>query len=468
MHKVFLRFLLMLLPLTTIVDATGQDRAYCENKKLSDKFFSFLGIDAKDKGYNKSYALVIGISEYKDSSAYADLPTKNDHQDMAEYLCNQGGFDDVYFLTEDKVTVARVRQLMEDYFPKKLGEDDRFLFYWAGHGVDEKLYSGSYFGHLPVQSSQDKKYNTMVDMDDIKSWDKRINAKQTLYLLDSCFSGLVGVVHQGSKAKTLTLEQLAHPSRQILSAGTGQQTTFATAELGGSIFTRAILDGLLTGKADSNTYKQDGIISISELELHIREYVKYKKDYIGWKFTIKPQLSNLDMNQGEFYFFSTNKKVKKEISVAKKVQEVTPIIVPQSSQPTNNKWNPKIYRGERSYIKNSTNTVKDNHTGLIWQKADDGVQRTWSDAKKYCQDLTLDGYSDWRLPSVEELYYLGDITKYNPALDTNYFGVKSSWYWSNTTYKNNSSYAWLVNFFNGDDNCFEQSYTGYVLCVRGQ
>ena len=45
------------------------------------------------------------------------------------------------------------------------------------------------------------------------------------------------------------------------------------------------------------------------------------------------------------------------------------------------KWNPKIYQGKRSYFKNSTHTVKDNYTGLIWQKEDDGEQRTWKDAQ---------------------------------------------------------------------------------------
>ncbi len=49
---------------------------------------------------------------------------------------------------------------------------------------------------------------------------------------------------------------------------------------------------------------------------------------------------------------------------------VAPISItpqPQISTPqTEGKWNPLIYRGKRSYSKNSTNTVKDNYTGLIW------------------------------------------------------------------------------------------------------
>ncbi len=133
---------------------------------------------------------------------------------------------------------------------------------------------------------------------------------------------------------------------------------------------------------------------------------------------------------------------------------------------TEGKWNPLIYRGKRSYSKNSTNTVKDNYTGLIWQKKDDGVKRNWKEAKRYCSNLSLDGSSDWRLPTMEELYYLGDMTKFKPAIDSNYFDIENSYYWSATAYKNDSSFAWLVYFKHGNDRWDGKSLKGLALCVR--
>ena len=113
-----------------------------------------------------------------------------------------------------------------------------------------------------------------------------------------------------------------------------------------------------------------------------------------------------------------------------------------------------------------SNTVKDNYTGLIWQKEDDGVKRNWKDAKRYCRNLSLDGYSDWRLPTMEELYYLGDITKIKPAIDTNYFSVKNSWYWSSTTYKNDSYGVRGLDFEYGNDAWVNKLSKNFVLCVR--
>ena len=38
-------------------------------------------------------------------------------------------------------------------------------------------------------------------------------------------------------------------------------------------------------------------------------------------------------------------------------------------------------------------------TGLMWAAKDNGKDITWGNAMKYCQALSLAGYSDWRLPT---------------------------------------------------------------------
>ena len=61
-------------------------------------------------------------------------------------------------------------------------------------------------------------------------------------------------------------------------------------------------------------------------------------------------------------------------------------------------------------------------------------------AAKLCSDLVLGGYSDWYLPSIEELVKLYD----NRSLIGGFTG---GWYWSSTEdVPSNSSHAWCVYF----------------------
>ena len=38
----------------------------------------------------------------------------------------------------------------------------------------------------------------------------------------------------------------------------------------------------------------------------------------------------------------------------------------------------------------------------MWQKDDDGIQRSQQEAFDYCTDLSLAGFTDWRLPHLAE------------------------------------------------------------------
>jgi hypothetical protein len=50
----------------------------------------------------------------------------------------------------------------------------------------------------------------------------------------------------------------------------------------------------------------------------------------------------------------------------------------------------------------------DPSTGLMWTAKDNGHDIKWGTAMKYCQNLNLAGYSDWRLPSIDEMERIYD------------------------------------------------------------
>ncbi len=53
----------------------------------------------------------------------------------------------------------------------------------------------------------------------------------------------------------------------------------------------------------------------------------------------------------------------------------------------------------------------DPETKLMWAKQDNGSDVNWSQATDYCANFRLWGYSNWRLPSLDELSGIYDKTQ---------------------------------------------------------
>ncbi|MDD5434279.1 MAG: DUF1566 domain-containing protein [Nitrospira sp.] len=116
--------------------------------------------------------------------------------------------------------------------------------------------------------------------------------------------------------------------------------------------------------------------------------------------------------------------------------------------------------------------VTDNLTGLMWTKNAhlSGSYLNWQQALDYANNLTLCGYSDWRLPNRKELMSLIDRSKVSPALPAGhpFINVQGDARWSSTTgpSKNN---AYTVGMSSGViDILFTSSYYYlYTWPVRG-
>jgi len=61
--------------------------------------------------------------------------------------------------------------------------------------------------------------------------------------------------------------------------------------------------------------------------------------------------------------------------------------------------------------------VIDTDTGLVWASKDNGEDINWKDAKQYCENYRGGGYTDWRMPTQDELakLYDPDAENTNPS-----------------------------------------------------
>ena len=96
-------------------------------------------------------------------------------------------------------------------------------------------------------------------------------------------------------------------------------------------------------------------------------------------------------------------------------------------------------------------TVTDNVTGLIWQKAVTADTYNWAEAKTYCAGLSLGGQPGWRLPTRIELFSIVDSSTANPAINTTAFpSTPPVNFWTSTPLDSSVGFgagnAWIVQF----------------------
>jgi len=73
------------------------------------------------------------------------------------------------------------------------------------------------------------------------------------------------------------------------------------------------------------------------------------------------------------------------------------------------------------FIAHNNGTVSDTRTGLMWAANDNGKKINWANAKSYCENYRGGGYTDWRMPTQDELAGLYDANKSCPgACDRSY------------------------------------------------
>jgi len=117
----------------------------------------------------------------------------------------------------------------------------------------------------------------------------------------------------------------------------------------------------------------------------------------------------------------------------------------------NENWRPLEYI-QNDFKDNGNGTITDNATGLMWQQSGSPKYMNYDNAKAYIEKLNskkFAGYSDWRLPTVDELKLLLTPKEMNGDLYINpLFDKTQKWCWTSDTRA--SGGAWLVYFLYGD------------------
>lgn len=124
-----------------------------------------------------------------------------------------------------------------------------------------------------------------------------------------------------------------------------------------------------------------------------------------------------------------------------------------------------------------TECVRDDVTGLVWEGKNTVEPRSASAVLPYANiaayvnyvnGIALCGYTNWRLPTVQELQSIVHFGEFNPAIDTEWFpNATGDEYWSSTaSVVSGTTQNWTIDFYSGRHSREYKTSSNRVRLVR--
>ena len=242
--------------------------------------------------YSESYALVIGNGNYV--NGWDPLPGAiRDVKDVARAL-EENGFN---VILKTDLTKAEFTKIFGNFcYQYGRGKNNRLLFYYAGHGHTQKMFTNEDLGYLvmvdaPVPEKDPMGFRfSSVDMQAIVTEAKMIKSRHVLFMFDSCFSGSILNLRERVVPESIS-DSVSLPVRQFITAGRANEPVPDH-----SIFKQAFLD-LLEGRDKEPI--PDGYITGEELGLYLKNKVP---EYNPMQHPQYGKIKDIRLDKGDFVF----------------------------------------------------------------------------------------------------------------------------------------------------------------------
>jgi TPR repeat protein len=265
-----------ILPLVLVAAATAQNAA--PPSTPIQRGFVTLPVDLQPS-HGHHYVVVIGIDHYQNWPVLGTAVS--DATGFAKLLTGQFGFEyAVEPLTEQGATRDNINSLIDDDLRNRLKPEDDLVIFFAGHGttrndkVGDETQSVGFL--VPFEARAPGANEHWSDYLNIEEFLRKISSlpsEHILVILDSCHSGMaLGSKFTTSRADTRFQEDMLRKvSRKVITSAQGDQLAADSGPLSGhSLFTGLMMQGLMTGKADS--FRQ-GFITSTQLGAYTQHEV---------------------------------------------------------------------------------------------------------------------------------------------------------------------------------------------------
>ena len=391
-------------------------------------------------GYDNSYAVCIGINGYK---YWSKLNCAVNDAEEVKKLLLESGFNEVKLLKDTEATKKGIDDAL-NWLAEVAKKNDRVVIYFSGHGDTQKGSRDKQLGYIiPVNCPEKENYLvSAISISKLREVAQHIHAKHILYVMDSCYSG-IALLAKGTDRGEFIAAMTEDPVTYIITAGKADEKAFEVS--GQGVFTYYFLRGL-RGEADTD---KNEVITGTEIGAYTQKWVLSHAKNLNKQQT--PHFGRID-GEGEFVFVPLERKIfedrlddlkeDEELTLRSKHLEDLEEFDVEDLPDIEHEYEPREIDHE--------NIVIDHATGLMWQKSGSREPMKWKKAEKWVKKLNKSGYagySDWRLPSVEEaasLLVLDTDSKKGLLIDVGVFNGKQTRIWTGD--KKNQNAIWHIDF----------------------
>lgn len=210
------------------------------------------------KMYEQSFALLVGVSNYKNEATWPELKMVPDEIKIVKAALIEQGFE-IQELPDP--TISELTIALKLFLSKKVKIDTRLVIYIAAHGYSDDRNLGFIIPTDGVEPSSDEFIASVISMSEIKEWSVQTRAKHVLMVFNSCFSGSVFLTRSGLRPSKLFLKDIDRLGRQYLTSGSATEQVPDRLD-----FANSFVGGIM-GDADIT---EDGIVTAFELGYFIR------------------------------------------------------------------------------------------------------------------------------------------------------------------------------------------------------
>ncbi len=202
-----------------------------------------------EKPIRDKWALIVGISNFKDSSINLHYCAK-DAKDFYDFLVNEKNFapDHVQLLTDSTATRANILSLLGNkWLPRVAEPDDLVVIYFSSHGSPSSLDVGGVNYLVAHDTDVNDLYTSGIAMQDLSRIIKeRVHCDRVMVLLDACHSGVAAPSSKGlARAGNVDVDTIVQGTGQlVLSSSSPEQRSWESKRYQGSVFTKHLIEGL--------------------------------------------------------------------------------------------------------------------------------------------------------------------------------------------------------------------------------